>query len=118
MKLTNITTSNVKKVEDSLYLELPNNVINELSICESDTFIVTVSKGKMQLMVYSNTDIPAVIYNELLSFFKADEAIIAKWLQTPKNLLENKAPIEFLNSECGIETILDLINRMKTGDLS
>jgi hypothetical protein len=118
MKLTNITTSNVKKVEDSLYLELPNNVISELSICESDTFIVTVSKGKVQLIKSSNTDIPEVLYNELSSLFKGDEEVIAQWLQTPKALLENKAPIEFLNSERGIETILDILNRLKSGDLS
>lgn len=116
MKLTDIITGNVKKVEDSLYLELPNNVINELSICESDTFTITVSKGQMQLMKYSNTDIPEVLYNELSSLFKGDEEVIAQWLQTPKALLENKAPIEFLNSERGIETILDLINRLRTGD--
>jgi len=116
MKLTNIPTGTLKKIEDSLYIELPSKVVSELGICESETYIITVSKGKMQLMMYSNTDIPAVIYNELLSFFKGDEGVIAQWLQTPKTLLANKAPIEFFNSKRDIATILDLISQLKTGD--
>jgi uncharacterized protein (DUF2384 family) len=66
----------------------------------------------------SEIDIPEVLYDELFIFYKGDEAVISNWLRTPKPFLEDKAPIDLLDTQLGLESILDLINRLKTGDLS
>ena len=66
----------------------------------------------------SEVNIPEALYDELFIFYKGDEAVISNWLCTPKPFLEDNAPIDILNSELGLESILDLIYRLKTGDLS
>jgi uncharacterized protein (DUF2384 family) len=66
----------------------------------------------------SEVDIPEVLYNELFTLYKGDETVISDWLCTPKTFLESKAPIDLLDTQLGLESILDFIHRLKTGDLS
>lgn len=66
----------------------------------------------------SKVAIPDTIYNELFILYKGDETVISNWLCTPKPFLEDNAPIELLDTQLGLESILDLIYRLKTGDLS
>ena len=69
-------------------------------------------------MAPSEVDIPENLYVELSELFKNNDEAIERWLNTPIAFLEGKAPIKILETECGLESILDLIYRIKTGDLS
>lgn len=55
------------------------------------------------------------MYNELLNMYR-DDTVICNWLTTPKPMLNNKSPIDLLDSEP--EKIADFILKPKTGDLS
>jgi hypothetical protein len=118
MKLKQLKKISIKRIDDKLFLELPDEVLKDLSITELDTFAFTIEHEKIVLYKSLEVDIPDILYNELITLYKGNEAIIYDWLHTPKLLLENKAPIEILNTKLGLEYILDLINRLKTGDLS
>lgn len=118
MKLKQLNKASVKNIDNRLFLELPDRVIKDLSISDSDHFIVTIRKETMILHKSLEIDIPEVIYSELSGLFKGNDEIISKWLQTPKAFLVNEAPIDMLNTERGIASILDLIHRIQTGDLS
>lgn len=58
------------------------------------------------------------IWSELMSQFKERNDIVVSWLSKPKRPLGNKAPIELMNSGAGRESVLSMIDRMKTGDFS
>ena len=118
MKLEQLNKANIKKIDNKLFLELPEDIIIALNINELDTLSFTIKQEKIVIWKSSELDIPKVLYEELLGFYKGDEAIIYKWLHTPKSYFDNNSPIEVLKTERGLESILDLINRLKTGDLS
>ncbi|MGK0270074.1 MAG: hypothetical protein ACI88H_000709 [Cocleimonas sp.] len=118
MKLQQLNKVNVKKIDDKLFLELPDEVINRLSITDADSFIITLTRGNMMLHKSPDIDIPEVVYSQLFTLFKGNDEMIAEWIHAPKAFLANKAPIEMLNSDRGINSILDLIYRLRTGDFS
>jgi len=55
------------------------------------------------------------IRKELLSLFKTNEVSLT-WLKRPIRALNNKSPLSILNQDA--EKVRDLINRIKTGDIS
>ena len=118
MKLKQLKSINIKSIDDKLFLEFPDEVIKDLSISELDAFAFTIEHEKIVLYKSPEIDIPDILYNELLTLYKGNEAIIYDWLHTPKPFLESKAPIEILETKLGLESILDLINRLKTSDFS
>ena len=118
MKLQPLNKANIKKIDNKLFLELPDEVIKALSITDANNFIITLTRGVMTLHKSREIDVPDVVYSQLSTLFKGNDEMIAKWLQAPKAFLANKAPIEMLNSDRDIESILDFINRLRTGDLS
>lgn len=118
MKLQQLNKVNVKKIDNKLFLELPDGAIKGLGITDADNFIITLTRGVITLNKSLDIDVPDAVYSQLSTLFKGNDEIIAKWLQTPKALLADKAPIEMLNSDRDIKSILDLINRLRTGDLS
>lgn len=118
MKLNQFKKANVQKIDNKLFLELPKGIVKSLNISDSDTFIVTLKQGAMILRKSSELDIPEALYNELTALFNGNEDVIAQWLYTPKAFLENKAPIDMLETSQGLESVLDMICRIKTGDVS
>ncbi|MFT5298851.1 MAG: hypothetical protein ACI9YH_004903 [Colwellia sp.] len=91
---------------------------NALDVSESDELSVTMKQGEVVLSKFLKLDIPKALYEELSVFYKGDEAIIYKWLHTPKSLLDGNIPIKLVETKLGLESVLDLINRLKIGDLS
>lgn len=55
------------------------------------------------------------IRKELLSLFKTNEASLT-WLKRPIGALSNRSPLSILNQDA--EKIREIINRIKTGDIS
>lgn len=55
------------------------------------------------------------IQTELVSLFKTDEAALS-WLKRPIRALNNKSPLSILNQDA--EKVRELINRIRTGDIS
>lgn len=113
-----LKTNNLKIINSKPYIEIHCDVINDLSSNDFDNLAYTLREGKIVIWKPSELDIPEVIYNELFTLFKGNEDVISRWLDTPKPFLVNKSPIEILETEKGLESILDLINRLKKGDLS
>ncbi len=118
MKLKQLKKAKLIKIDKQVFLEFSGQLIKNLSTSDLDSLSFTIENGEINVWKPFEIDIPKVIYSELSDLFKGNDEIISKWLQTPKALLENKAPIELLNTEGDIESILDIINRIKTGDLS
>jgi len=118
MKLEQLKRASIKKVKNKKFIELAGEARKEMSNSDLDSFTFTIEDGEIVTWMPSEIDVPEVIYRELLELFKDNDEVIAKWLKTPKAFLENKSPIEILDSGAGLEQILDLIERIKTGDLS
>jgi hypothetical protein len=118
MKLEQLKKVSIKNVKNKQFMELAGETRKEMSSSDLDSFTFTIEDGKIVTWTPCEIDIPEVIYRELLKLFKDNDEVIAKWLKTPKTCLENKSPIEVLDTEAGLEPILDLIERIKTGDLS
>jgi regulator of sigma D len=118
MKLIKLKKAKIVKIDKQLLLEFSGEVIKYLSTSDLDSLSFTIEKGTIIVWKQFEIDIPEVIYSELSDLFKGNDEIISKWLQTPKAFLVNEAPIDMLKTERDIAAILDLINRIKTGDLS
>jgi hypothetical protein len=118
MKLEQINNVKILKMKNKHFLELPVEAINALDVSESDELSVTMKQGEVVLSKFLKLDIPKALYEELSVFYKGDEAIIYKWLHTPKSLLDGNIPIKLVETKLGLESVLDLINRLKIGDLS
>ncbi len=118
MRLTQLKKAKLIKIDKQVFLEFSGVVIKDLSTSDLDSLSFTIESGEINVWKPFEIEIPEIIYIELSDLFKANDEIISKWLQTPKAFLVNEAPIDLLNTDRGIASILDLINRIKTGDLS
>ncbi|PAJ74110.1 hypothetical protein CJF42_12415 [Pseudoalteromonas sp. NBT06-2] len=95
-----------------------NGQFVQLSVAEFDVFSRTAFSNKLFQNYLSMELLPPVIEDELERFFKKDERVKLEWLTKPKPPLSGKAPIEVLSTEEGIEQVLGLLERMRTGDFS
>lgn len=95
-----------------------NGQFVQLSVAEFDVFSRTGFNNKLFHNYLSMEQIPHEIKRELDQLFKKNEGSILEWLTKPKPPLNGKAPIEVLSTEEGIEQVLGLLERMRTGDFS
>ena len=108
----------VKKAKYKQFIEIAGETIKEMSNSDLDSFTFTIEKGEIVTWMPCEIDIPKALYRELSVLFKDNDEVITKWLKTSKPFLQNKTPIEILDTDCGLASILDLIERLKTGDIS
>jgi hypothetical protein len=118
MKIEQLKKVSIKNVKSKQFMESAGEEIKEMSNSDLDSFTFTIEKGEIVTWKPSEIDIPDVIYRELSELFNGNEEVITKWLKTPKSFLQSKAPVEILDTDCGLASTLDLIGRLKTGDLS
>ena len=118
MKLKQLKKAKLIKIDKQVFLEFSGELIKNLSTSDLDSLSFTIENGEINVWKPFEIDIPEIIYIEFSELFKGNDEIISKWLQTPKAFLVDEAPIDLLNTDRGIASILDLINRIKTGDLS
>jgi hypothetical protein len=118
IKLENIKTTGITKIDNKLFIELPDEVVKKLHINEFDKVIFTIEQKKLLVWKPTEQDIPEALHKELSALFKGDETAIHQWLHTPKTLLHEKSPIEIIEDDGGLVSIHDLIYRLKTGDFS
>lgn len=95
-----------------------NGQFIQLSIADFDSFSRIGYSEKLFKNHLSMGHVPPVIKDELDRFFKKDEKVIVEWLVNPKRPLNGQAPIELLGAEEGIEQVLGMLERMRTGDFS
>lgn len=57
------------------------------------------------------------LYNEVIKIFK-NEAQAFKWLESKKTFLMGATPLDLIESKVGKEKVMDLLYKIKTGDLS
>ncbi|TPH18087.1 MbcA/ParS/Xre antitoxin family protein [Litorilituus lipolyticus] len=95
-----------------------NGQFVQLSIGDFDSYSRTGYSEKLFKNHLSMDQVPPDIKNELNLFFKNNEKLIVEWLVNPKRPLNGQAPIEVLATEEGIKQVLDMLERMRTGDFS
>lgn len=95
-----------------------NGQFIQISIEDFDVFSRTGFSNKFFKNYLSTEHVPPVIEGELEQLFKKNEEVKLEWLTKPKPPLNGKAPIELLSTEEGIEQVLSMLERMRTGDFS
>ena len=118
MKLEQLKRVSIKKVKSKQFMESVGEEIKEMTDSDLDSFTFTIENGEIVTWKPSEIDVPEVIYHDLLELFKGNDEVITNWLKTPKSFLQGKAPAEILGSGAGLVQVLDLIERIKTGDVS
>lgn len=63
-------------------------------------------------------EIPQQVIGELMNLFKGNEGMVEDWLIRPKVPLGGVSPLSSLGSDEGINEVLRMLERMKTGDFS
>ncbi|KGJ87330.1 MbcA/ParS/Xre antitoxin family protein [Colwellia psychrerythraea] len=63
-------------------------------------------------------EIPQQVIDELMNLFKGNEDMVEDWLIRPKVSLDGVSPLLLLGSVEGINEVLGMLERMKTGDFS
>jgi antitoxin component of MazEF toxin-antitoxin module len=113
-----MTSTSVKKLGNKLCLELPDSITNQFNISENDHIQFSIAKNSIVISKSINTEIPEIVLSALSTLLKSDNEKIAQWLNTPKPTLNNKAPMELISTDKGIDKVLDLIEQIQTGDFS
>jgi bifunctional DNA-binding transcriptional regulator/antitoxin component of YhaV-PrlF toxin-antitoxin module len=73
IKLENLKTTGITKIDNKLFIELPDEVVKKLHINEFDKLIFTIEQKKLLVWKPTDPDIPAAINEELSALFKGDE---------------------------------------------
>jgi len=63
-------------------------------------------------------EIPQQVIDELMNLFKGNEGMVEDWLIMPKVPLAGVSPLLLLGSDKGVNVVLGMLERMKTGDFS
>ncbi|MEZ9140519.1 MULTISPECIES: MbcA/ParS/Xre antitoxin family protein [unclassified Shewanella] len=71
-----------------------------------------------ELVICYRIKLPIVLFDELNKHFKQNYSLIASWIGKPKAPLEGKRPIDVLKEEDGLNKVMSMLERMKTGDFS
>lgn len=95
-----------------------NGQFIELAIADFDVFSRTGYSEQLLENHLSMVQVPSDIKSQLNLLFKNNEKVIVEWLVNPKRPLNGQAPIELLGAEEGIEQVLGMLERMRTGDFS
>jgi hypothetical protein len=114
--MKNKMTGQIREFEGKLFMELPGQVIEKLSLSSGDNAEFGLGKH-IHLWKSPNIDVPEDIYNRLLDTFKTDD-VVFQWLNSKRAFFQGKAAIELVSTDVGKEKVFDLLDRLATGDMS
>lgn len=114
--MKNKLISQIKEVEGKLFLELPTQVIEKLSVFQGDNVEFGIGK-QVNLWKSHNTDVPDDIYERVLDTVKTGE-LAFKWLNTKRPFFQGKSAIEMLSTDEGKEKVFEWLDRLDRGDIS
>ena len=106
----------VRKSNENLYVEIPKELVEYLSLKPGDYLEFSISKS-IAILKSRNLDVPNEVFLPLLELFKTENHAF-QWLNKKQHFFSGKAPIELLNEPGGKDQVLDLINRIRLGDFS
>jgi len=106
----------IRELDGKLFIELPEQVIEKLSVSNGDSAEFGLRKH-IHLWKSPNIDVPDDIYNRLLEIFKTDD-VVFQWLNSKRAFFQGKAAIELVSTDVGKEKVFDLLDRLATGDMS
>jgi hypothetical protein len=106
----------IRELDGKLFIELPAQVIEKLSVSNGDNAEFGLGKH-IYLWKNPNIDLPDDIYNRLLDIFKTDD-VVFQWLNSKRAFFQGKAAIELVSTDVGKEKVFDLLDRLATGDMS
>lgn len=114
--MKNKLTSQIMEFEGKLFMELPAQVIEKLSVSKGVSIEFGLGKH-VRLWKSHNTEVPEDIYKHLLDTYKTDDMVF-QWLNTKREFLLGKAAIEIISTDEGKEKVFELLHRLATGDIS
>lgn len=114
--MKNELTSQIKEVEGKLFLELPSQVIEKLSVSKGDNVEFGLGK-QVDLWKSHNTDVSDDIYERVLDTVKTDE-LVYKWLNVKRQFFLGKTAIELISTDEGKDKVFELLDRLAMGDIS
>lgn len=114
--MKNKLTSQIKEIEGKLFLELPSQVIENLSVSHGDNVEFGIGK-EVNLWKSHNTDVPDDIYERVLDTVKTDE-LVYQWLNVKRQFFLGKAAIELISTDKGKDKVFELLDRLAMGDIS
>ena len=114
--MKNKIVSTVIEMNGQLYIAIPDNLKEHLSISDGDLLGFSCS-SPVRVWKDSGIDVPEEIFSLLMKTFKTESQVF-KWLNTKREYLNGNTAISLISSEEGKAEILDLIHRINTGDFS
>lgn len=60
----------------------------------------------------------ATVFNRAIDLFEGDKARAAEWFRTPKKALNQASPLDYADTEIGLQEVTDLIGRLEHGVFS
>ena len=92
--MNNRLTSQIKEIEGKLFVELPSQVIEKLSVSQGDNVEFGIGK-QVNLWKSHNADVPDDIYERVLDIVKTDE-LASKWVSTKRAFFKGKRLLSWL----------------------
>jgi hypothetical protein len=95
-----------------------NGQFIEITMDDFDQYNSTGYCSKFYKNHVSINALPIEIKAELLNLFQGDEQIVSEWLSNAKISQNGKAPFQLLGTNEGVGQVIDMLERIKTGDFS
>lgn len=99
-----------------LTMHIPKPIILEAVATDSTNFSKLMRKKRLSRHQTEELNSLTNLWSELMQFFAQDEETLLEWISQPIPALEGQAPMSFMGSQFGRETIRNLLNVMRTGD--
>lgn len=89
----------IRELDGKLFIELPAQVIEKLSVSNGDNAEFGLGKH-IHLWKSPNIDVQEDIYNRLLDIFKTDD-VVFQWLNSKRAFFQGKVAIELVSTDVG-----------------
>lgn len=114
----NIEESGTEKVFVRVMKILQPDYMINFQISDRSSLYEEIEEKVGEVIMCYRMKLPIVLFNELNKQFKQKHSLIARWFRRPKAPLEGKRPIDVLKEADGLDKVMGMLERMKTGDFS
>ena len=96
-------------------IELPDRELAQYADISARTLARRKQEGKLQADESDRVARISMLFDEAVDLFEDDEKRAAHWFRTPKKALGGASPIEYADTEPGVQEVRDLIGRIGHG---
>lgn len=118
----------VSKIRKGLPIRVFERLAETLEISEKDLAMYTSlpprtlarrkTIGQLQPNESDRLSRIAILLEKAIGLFEGDRETAVKWLKTPKRALAGATPIEYSDTEPGVQEVIQLIGRLEHGIIS